>query len=50
MISVVDTLGTAASRFELLWIIAGLVFEKGETIGFIGEGAKGEQQPNCERS
>lgn len=37
-----DYTAAAANKFDRLWIIAGPVFEKGETIGFIGEGAKGE--------
>ena len=37
-----DYTAAAANRLKRLWIIAGPVFEKGETIGFIGEEAKGE--------
>ena len=37
-----DYTAAAANRFERLWVIAGPVFEKGETIGFIGEALKGE--------
>ena len=37
-----DYTAAAANMFKRLWIIAGPVFEKGETISFIGEEAKGE--------